>query len=239
MIVIPDIHGRSFWRYAADEFAGREHIVFLGDYLDPYPDEGISNEAAFGQLQDIVKLKEEHPDDITLLLGNHDLHYIHAGATGSRFDAVHASRNRRVFEQDSDLFQMAFEAEIGNRKYLFTHAGILQGWMQANGYLFGAIEPKDLVNYLNAIWWMKDTRHILLEALSDVSYARWGTSRYGSMVWADVTEHSADHVEIPGYYQVFGHTIVLEPVITPCFACIDCQMPFTITEDGDIGPLYY
>ena len=44
MIVIPDIHGRAFWRRAAMETAGKEHIVFLGDYLDPYPSEGIDYE---------------------------------------------------------------------------------------------------------------------------------------------------------------------------------------------------
>ena len=39
-IVIPDVHGRDFWRSAV---RGREEekIIFLGDYVDPYSWEGI------------------------------------------------------------------------------------------------------------------------------------------------------------------------------------------------------
>ena len=42
MIVIPDVHGRSFWCQAFNEYLGKEHILFLGDYLDPYAYEGIT-----------------------------------------------------------------------------------------------------------------------------------------------------------------------------------------------------
>ena len=41
MIIIPDIHGRTFWKQAI-QGKETEDIVFLGDYLDPYSDEGIS-----------------------------------------------------------------------------------------------------------------------------------------------------------------------------------------------------
>ena len=37
ILIIPDVHGRTFWRDAV-EAAGEMPIVFLGDYLDPYPD---------------------------------------------------------------------------------------------------------------------------------------------------------------------------------------------------------
>lgn len=47
MIIIPDIHGRQFWRHIAQEYAGKEHIVFLGDFLDPYRDEGFTSDDAF------------------------------------------------------------------------------------------------------------------------------------------------------------------------------------------------
>lgn len=234
MIVIPDIHGRHFWRCVAEQYAGKEHIVFLGDYLDPYRDEMISNEDAFVELQDIMKLKEAHPNDITLLLGNHDLHYVYEGIHGSRYDVINATRNRRAFEDNFDIFQMACETVIGGRNYLFTHAGILPGWMKENELLFGLLEPAYLTSYLNMIWWTKDARRPLFEALSNVSYTRWGTSRFGSMVWADVTEHSVEYEEVPGYYQVFGHTLVMEPIITPYYACLDCKHSFRIKTNGSI-----
>lgn len=47
MVIIPDVHGRDFWMKPVQENLGKEHILFLGDYLDPYPDEGILGEEAF------------------------------------------------------------------------------------------------------------------------------------------------------------------------------------------------
>ena len=74
-IVIPDVHGRKFWR---DVVKGNEdeRIIFLGDYLDPYSEEGITPEDAYNELLDIIAFKKEHPENVTLLLGNHDLGYL-------------------------------------------------------------------------------------------------------------------------------------------------------------------
>ena len=47
MIVIPNIHGRQFWRHAIQLWDGKEQVVFLGDYLDPYHNEGLSNDEAY------------------------------------------------------------------------------------------------------------------------------------------------------------------------------------------------
>ena len=67
-IIIPDVHGRTFWREAVK---GRENenIIFLGDYLDPYPSEGITPEKAYRELLDIIDFKKEHIDNVVLLLG--------------------------------------------------------------------------------------------------------------------------------------------------------------------------
>ena len=48
VLVIPDDHGRGFWK----EFVkGHENemIVFLGDYVDPYPHENISVEVLYNE----------------------------------------------------------------------------------------------------------------------------------------------------------------------------------------------
>lgn len=76
MIIIPDIHGRDFWKEPVYENLGQEPIIFWGDYLDPYEDEQIAPWEVFPQFEKIVWLKEKHPDQVTLLLGNHDIHYL-------------------------------------------------------------------------------------------------------------------------------------------------------------------
>ena len=75
MIILPDIHGRTFWKNAVK---GHENdiIVFLGDYLDPYGHEGISVEDAIANFEDIIQFKKDHNKNVILLLGNHDCGYI-------------------------------------------------------------------------------------------------------------------------------------------------------------------
>ena len=58
LIIIPDVHGREFWRKAAYENPDGE-FLFLGDYLDPYELEGISEAEAFRGLEDIIGFKKE------------------------------------------------------------------------------------------------------------------------------------------------------------------------------------
>ena len=53
MIIIPDIHGRSFWK---DAVKGRENekIIFLGDYTDPYSHEGIEFWEGLQSLREVI-----------------------------------------------------------------------------------------------------------------------------------------------------------------------------------------
>ena len=75
MIIIPDIHGRSFWK---DAVKGHENekIIFLGDYTDPYSHEGIEFWEGLQSLREVIEFKKQHLDNVVLLLGNHDLSYI-------------------------------------------------------------------------------------------------------------------------------------------------------------------
>ena len=36
MIIIPDIHGHTFWKEAIAKRRKDEMVIFLGDYLDPH-----------------------------------------------------------------------------------------------------------------------------------------------------------------------------------------------------------
>ena len=85
MIIIPDIHGRTFWKSAVK---GREteEIVFLGDYVDPYSElEGLEPLDGFIALSEIVEFKKLHPDNVTLLLGNHYDHIYSASDAKSAY----------------------------------------------------------------------------------------------------------------------------------------------------------
>ena len=59
LLIIPDVHGRTFWREAVNTLQ-YAHIVFLGDYTDPYPSEGISQEDAYDNFADIIEFAIDH-----------------------------------------------------------------------------------------------------------------------------------------------------------------------------------
>lgn len=58
IIIVPDVHGRTFWRLAKEKINEIDRVVFLGDYLDPYPIEGISPEKAIEELKKIIDFKK-------------------------------------------------------------------------------------------------------------------------------------------------------------------------------------
>ena len=241
ILIIPDVHGRTFWRDAV-EAAGEMPVVFLGDYLDPYPDEWISRQEAWDELQAIVALKKAQPERVTLLLGNHDLAYVNSALKGSRFDQRNARRNRAYFFENLALFDMTFSLEMPGRpgpgygpgpgrRYLLSHAGILPGWVSANERLFGTDD--DIGDRLNELLHDDSRRFPFMLALSDVSFIRGGLDLCGSPVWADVSEHAPDRFEWDGVYQIFGHSRMPEAIITPYWACLDCGRAFVLEADKE------
>lgn len=235
MIIIPDVHGRDFWKKPVEEFLGKEHILFLGDYPDPYDDEPITGADALTQFEQIVWLKEKHPDSVTLLLGNHDIHYLTEKGRGGRYDYIRASQIKSLILDHSGLFQLAHTAEIGGKKFLFSHAGILAGWLDYNKEYLDAATPDSIVSVLNGMWVHRSSRPVLFSILADVPASRWGRAVYGSPTWSDVDDMRTDAPELPGYYQVFGHSQQeADPVITDYFACLDCRKAFRLTDGGDI-----
>ena len=44
VLIIPDVHGRTFWKRAIDLIENYDKIIFLGDYLDPYQYEDMESQ---------------------------------------------------------------------------------------------------------------------------------------------------------------------------------------------------
>ena len=239
--VIPDVHGRSFWRAAADLVPGRR-IVFLGDYVDPFQNESISPEWAMEVLKEILSLKRSYPQEVTLLLGNHDLQYVWEEFPRTRHDSDYAAQYSSLFKANRDCFDLTASFRAKNRTVILTHAGITPGWLNECRQLFGIGEGPlqgELLNLAeietpNKLWHSGDDT-LLCETLSHVSKIRGGENAWGSMVWADVREMMAVP-QAPGYLQVFGHTQQHEgPLFTDTFACIDCKRAFLLNRDGTLN----
>lgn len=44
ILIVGDVHGRTFWQEAKNLINEMDRVIFLGDYLDPYSYEGVSRE---------------------------------------------------------------------------------------------------------------------------------------------------------------------------------------------------
>ena len=224
MIIIPDIHGRKFWKSAVKGHE-EDDIVFLGDYLDCYTDDEDTDNP-LDNLKEIIEFKKEHKDNVILLLGNHDVHYFIPNVIKStRFSYWNEKEYYKLFTENYDLFQLCYEKEINGKRFLFSHAGILTDWFifRSNG-----ITINNICDYLNNAYLVKDNHlGFLLSALSKI---RGGLDIAGSCIWADVKEHLLETEPHIDAYQVFGHTQLTEyPIITDRFACLDVRRAFVIS----------
>ena len=69
ILVIPDVHGREFWKEVVD-CKKYERIIFLGDYKEPYDIEGIDDEMTVDNLKSIITHKHSNTDNVILQLVN-------------------------------------------------------------------------------------------------------------------------------------------------------------------------
>ncbi|MCL1936890.1 MAG: metallophosphoesterase [Candidatus Azobacteroides sp.] len=194
-IVIGDVHGSTYWKEVVKENPNC-HYIFLGDYLDPY--ENIARQKLIGNLNEIIQLKKEHPDDATLLLGNHDLHYfMDEIALGSRFDFKISEKAWALFSENIQLFQFAFQDE----NYVFTHAGISHQWFIED---FKGDAGRNIAEQLN------NPSSEQIPAWCRCGAYRGGKrGAIGGIFWADIHELQEP---LPNFIQVVGHNRVKDVV---------------------------
>ena len=227
ILIIPDVHGRSFWRSAVAS-GDYDKIIFLGDYVDPYPDERIGELTALHGLMDIIDFYDRHPDQVVLLLGNHDLHYLspyyHEMCPCDRYDEKHSDVLHLLFTK-GDRFNLAHEETIGSQKYLFTHAGVNQPWLKRN---LKVIRQPDAI-HLNRLLLFDEG----IETLRQVGLLRWGMYLTGSVVWSDCDELAVSD-PLPDVYQIVGHTRQYDgtPIITHPPARPDGRTHLLRYDDG-------
>lgn len=195
ILAIGDIHGRDDWKAVKARKA--DHIVFIGDYIDPH--KPIPDSDVIGNLEEIIDFKKDNLEKVTLLLGNHDaqyLHYPHYQCGEHRADLQETIGG--LFQKNADLFQIAWQHD----QYLFTHAGISLGWYARLLTVKKAFDENTLVGLLDAVYRSEIDRDLLFE----VSHRRGGWYEHGGPIWADRMETRYDYV--PNFHQIVGHSRV-------------------------------
>jgi len=260
-LLIPDVHGRAFWKEALEKYNKEKYpnltIVFLGDYVDPYEFEGVSRQDAIDNFQEIIDIAKSD-NRIHLLIGNHDMHYWYDAEYKSRVDERNYNKIKDMFLENFELFNIAYEETINEKKYLYTHAGVSSFWFQHLQFV-GKMslsmnadkltdEQKEYCNFLKNFTLSADNLNKLKlnfqgqANLWMASYARGGDNSCGSCIWEDWSEWLYKGMEIKGLWQIFGHSrwSKTDPDDIGIdrrrhIACIDTASAWTITDKGTLS----
>ena len=233
VLIVPDVHGRDFWRKPIYDNIDKD-IIFLGDYLDPYPFEDISPQDAYNCFVEIVGIAKEHKN-IKLLLGNHDCSYaISTNVCRCRHIWELHDEIVKVFNENYELFNIAQERIINKKRFLFSHAGLHKTWVRANKYIFKE-GFKPTAKAFNELLHDPDKLKAFSNALSDMSWRRGGYDSYGSIVWADIREFiNNKEIRNSKTIQIVGHTMLKEIgiCVSKNMYCLDCKKVFYIDSKG-------
>lgn len=215
MIIISDIHGRSYWKHLLKRHGilkdGKvnEPVLFMGDYLDHYPHEYdpylknfITNTDEVSNFEEILDLKKNNLENVILLLGNHDMEYISSECVACRMNYSHQDQIKKLFEENLSLFKVGYFTYVGERFVTCTHANICLGWAKRANL---DSNPIQLINYLNTLV-NKENKEILGHYLHHVGTGRGGDYPQGSCVWADLQDYAYDDDKSTKFYQVVAHT---------------------------------
>lgn len=220
ILIVPDVHGRSFWHRAEELVNDVDKIVFLGDYLDPYGYEGITFDMALEEFEKILEFKDKYNDKVVLLIGNHDCHYISTSFMDcSRLNYSKRQDIHELYMKHIDKFNLVWECD----KWLFSHAGVHQEWMELCQFTID-----DLKDF-------KTFREENFPSLACLSFYRGGWNTVGSCVWADLRE-SLKHELLPEFHHIVGHTqLEANPYRDKNITCVDVRRCFILdTETEEI-----
>lgn len=235
ILILPDIHGRVFWKEPCEKHDEYDKIIFLGDYVDSYSHEMIGKKDTVENMLEIIDFKTKVGDKCVLLVGNHDMSYIDEQMIPSRHDWANHKWICEIFAEFADYFNLAYEANMNNQRYLFSHSGIEWPWVKSikEDYHLNDITKENIVESLNSLYQSND-KDLVRSILDRISVYRGGEDIFGSCVWGDVRSFMS-HLQcgdeqIEDAYQIFGHTMLKEPCVTDKFACLDCLRPFVLNE---------
>lgn len=149
ILVLGDTHGRPFWKEIIEK-ENPDKIIFLGDYVSTH--EGISAEQQLSNLEEILTYKENNPDKVILLRGNHDTQHLGyywaecSGWDGQVWGVMSQSEFKERFLKLTQWVYIDEELET-----IFSHAGVSGVWMKNSEidsvHDINSLEPSELFGF--------------------------------------------------------------------------------------------
>ena len=205
IIILGDSHARPIAIDIIELHLKTAHkIILLGDYVDPYNQIApISDKKVVSHLKKVIDYKKQYPNKFILLLGNHDIHYVHPDLRCTRYNYKIATELRELYTENWDLFDISHQID----NYLFTHAGVCMKWLDAHWLKLEVFGLKP--DYSNINQDLKDVHGSKwFYILHEVGSVRFNPNEYpkvsGGPTWCDKSEGRDDY--LPGFHQYVGHS---------------------------------
>ena len=245
--IIGDLHCRDVWKQIVEKEQDSDKIIFLGDYTCPKEVSFDDPTDACGFLYEVLDFKDQHPDQVVLLRGNHD-------------DCSLGYYWARCYPQDHLKVQAYWQTEdvknwfLKNTQWIYripdtniicSHAGISKDWLASvKKYLVrtrgpqyddGTIDLEIVLDLINTI------EPCELFGFTDSNYFDTnGTSSCQPCTW--IRPSTLIDYTPEGIIQIVGHTPVQEHIfnIEDKIWCCDAlglkEPEYLVIEDGEFKP---
>lgn len=193
-VIIGDIHAKSYIIEQVEKILKNNlSVVLVGDYVDDWITTPRQNKWV---IKELIRLKKQFTNQLTLLIGNHDL----SEAFGLEYhDLRCAGFNSEISEEVSSDIRWLIEKgwlQVATRVngYLVSHAGFTDGW-------FISLTDSDVEHLLNQM------THSSLKRLNMCGPGRGGGDEYSGPLWTSKDE-LVDSCNMCEPRQIVGHTPV-------------------------------
>ena len=232
IVALGDTHGRVIWKEIVAKEKDADKIVFIGDYFDTHH-AGVSGNKQLVNFKEIVAFKRANPDQVVLLFGNHDYHYLRGmasrGEVYSGYQAGYAHDFLEAIEDalKDDSVQMCWVHD----KYVFSHAGFTKTWCDR---VLGNddVRGEQLQTAVNDMFKFQPLNFGFM--MGD-NYSQSGNDKTQGPIWVRPQSLVPDMVD--DIVCVVGHTTVKEMGITEMYNiilidCLGTSGQYLVIEDG-------
>ena len=226
---IGDIHGRDIWKKIVEKESDSDKIVFVGDYVDTH--DNISPGQQVKNFEEILEFKGDNKDQVVLLIGNHDYHYLpkivswgiqYSGFQGSIIPQISYTLMEAV---KSGIIQVTYVHENN----IFVHAGLSKTWCD--------VYKIDLDNLESSVNNLIHERISAFDFLHSPHSSEYGDP-YGNNIWQSplwIRPLSLLRDCLDDYNQIVGHTQVYNMDLSIPIKCIDTlgtSQEYLVINDG-------
>ena len=192
IILIGDIHGRDSWMNIVEQNPDADLFVFVGDYFDSFTIPALSQ---INNFKLILNFRDENPDKVILLFGNHDFHYT-SGCIGHYTGFDYSVFYNMKLDLESLIRQEILKICYVKDDILFSHAGLTKTWCENNN-----VDLENLEDNLNQILIYKPQ---LFAFKSGIRRDKYGDDVTQGPLW--VREKSLKEDGLSDYVHIVGHS---------------------------------